>query len=71
MASNKCVYCNQPGVRLTKHLLCMYHYALEKPWGSIDRKELANYKKCSICGDIGKTVKHHVNYYFFVCNNNT
>lgn len=59
----KCALCNQPAERFIDKNLCLYHYNQVKPYGIIDQQELLKLKKCSFCGDIGKTVKHHSNYF--------
>lgn len=60
----KCDLCNQPCSNYTTHNVCVWHYHLEKPINDWQhKKELQQLKKCEICGDMAKTVKHHVNYF--------
>ena len=62
----KCDLCNQPEAHfyLNKRM-CIYHYSIQPNRINTEtkRERFLELKKCSICGDMAKTEKHHVNYF--------
>lgn len=61
-----CDLCNQPDCHFYQNKrMCAYHYWIargSKPENCC-KKKVDLMHKCTICGDIAKTEKHHVNYF--------
>lgn len=64
MASIKCYLCNQPEARYTTHSICLWHYALEKPYLGVMQELIKDnkFKQCYVCKDMAITKEHHISY---------
>jgi hypothetical protein len=66
MGSTKCDLCNQPEEHFAyDKRLCVYHYCTVRGFNRCQNcdADFKKLKKCVLCGNMAKTLKHHVNYF--------